>query len=476
MAEFDSEKGYEEFLRSENRLSPGGQTPATPPPPTPESQTPPSPAPSAPQSEWVSGTPDEEPEHEDFSAGYGAPPPPRPQHSASTPSDDSVILEQLRQAMAQDPDVLRRLLGETQQPHGQSLPPGRPYIPESGPHDLQHHPGTPHPAADAGYAPEPAKPRASDRDDVAQTGWRGWVARTLNIAVPKSSAEQLDDVVSYAHSLVQQPLDAPLIIGVTSFKGGVGKSPFAVALGKKIAEIRNQPVVALDADLYGTLLVRTAAADYRARLTSDLGTMTLLASRLRAYGADQVSDVGAYAHPGGSEFYAIPGNRIGHESELTAQGYQEVIAKVSQFYQVIIVDMAQVSKSDLFVTIMKSLTALVMITPPNEVTASFLENTAGLLKQHGIEDLGRRRITVINNNKNLSSADPATLTAGLKLNDSETEVAEIPFDKHIAEDDTIDLDSLSKDTQVSLALAAGALFDAALAPDPSTTQTESDPR
>lgn len=481
MAEFNSE---DDFRRAASDRFPDGMPTGMPGASTP----PPGAAPASPgigdgqslnqpwtpssplQPRPVSGDPDDEADApHDFDSGgyaatgYGAAPgrhSPQ-QHSAGpiggNPADsmgDDELLKLLRQVVGAKPELLARLTADPQ-PVAEiaarySIPPAGAPIPQ---------------------APEPvAKQRVVELPEVAKMGWRGWVARTFNIAMTKSKNEVRQDILSHARDIVNTPFEDSIVIGVTSFKGGCGKTPVTVLLGGIIAETRNQPVLAIDADLHGTLLGRGTDP---AQWTPDSGHATLLASRLQSYGSEQ-NRLEDYVHHGEGSLDILSGNTFGKKSLLTREQYRAVVDKAREDYQIILVDMSQVKEADLYDEVMKSLDALVMLTTPTETALVFQENMATFLRGHGVDaKLGLQRITMINHIYSKDNADIATLAEGLRLADRapddpdrRVEVCELPFDRHIAQNTQIHLDQIAQSTREELTLAAGALFDATLNANP----------
>lgn len=367
------------------------------------------------------------------------------------------MLELFRAAIAANPDLLRQV---TADPQTLALPPRR-----NGTADF----------ANNQVDTVPKKTAAVDRPDVAKTGLRGWFARTFNVAVRKSANEVRGDVLHYAREVINSPLDQPIVIGVTSFKGGCGKTPVTVLLGGIIAATRNEPVLAIDADLHGTLVGRGLDA---LQLKPNAGNATLLAARLHSYGPDQVN-LADYTHRGEGSLHVLPGNVYGKKALLTREQYRSVLDKAREQYRIVIVDMSQVKETDLYDEVMKSLDALVMLTTPTESAVAFQENMATFLRGHEVESrLGLQRITMINHIYARDNADIAALAEGLRLADRapddperRVEVCELPFDKHIALNTQIHLDHIAKGTRDELVLAAGALFDAALNANPTKEQS-----
>lgn len=388
--------------------------------------------------------------------GYAGPPappqyphtqqyPPQPGPGPAQQQPAAMTLDQLRQLAVTNPAEFQRLFGGV-------LP-------------------APVPAEEpAAPAPTPPKARVSDRADVAKTGWRGWVARHLGIAMTKSARESEQDLLDLATANMSVRLSEPIVLGVTSFKGGCGKTHISVALGKLLAEVRGESVLAMDVDLHGMLQsVAMSSAD----IQQSVGTMTTLCARLLAY-PDQVN-IADYLHHAGGGFNVIPGNTFGAEAALSPEGFIEAIELAKRHFSVIIVDMSQVQHSALYATVLQQLTGLVMVTLPDEANTNFLAGTRSLLSARtgvGAEHLITQRVTVINNLfPPLRRHDTNAAAERLKLHETAdaatanprgSDIAEVPFDKQIRECDVLRLDEIGRHTRTALTLLGGALFDAVL--------------
>ncbi|TQC45052.1 hypothetical protein EEB14_33985 [Rhodococcus sp. WS4] len=362
----------------------------------------------------ISGTPDEDSEDES-SAGYDI--------SQERPAEGlpkEAVIAQLAEAFKDNPEAIQQFLAQIQK----------------------------------NDAPEVEERRPARRADLATKGWRGVLAR-LGLPIRKGDAEQLADLIDHAHGVVGADLDRPLIIGVTSFKGGCGKTSTTVVLGRLLAQLRGQPILALDTDLYGTLLAR-GMDTARQEVSTQKGTAMLMAAALRE---NPQVDITKFVRDAGDGLFVVPGNELYKACRMTADDYRNVITALSQVYPIVLVDMSTVQEPDLFGEVLRSLHALVMVSPPNEDSVGFTYLTKTTLKQNAAEWLNQNRITLINHIASVESAvDTEEFAEGLKLNDL-MDVAETPWDRHISGSSLVHLNSMSTDARNAFSLAAAALFD-----------------
>ena len=453
-----------------------------PAPPQPQTQ-PPAPAPgsslSLPPHARVPSPPAAPTPTDHGAYGYrAAPPPQQTAPAASTPEaiQQQQWLEHLRYLALNDPAEFQRLTG--------FAPATAPAAPE---------PTNQSTLGEMFTGTDDESPVDDERSDIATMGWRGWVARHLHIPLRKSSQEHYEDLLDLARDYVRHGDTG--VFGVTSFKGGCGKTRTAVGLAKTISQYRGESVLVLDVDLHGML--QTVAMD-SAAIQPGIGTMTTLSGRLVNYGPDQI-DLHQYLHlamperaaqPGEPPYGAvsiIPGNSFGKEAAISPEGYEAVLDLAKRHFSVIIVDMSQVQKTPLYETVIRSLDGLVMVTLPDETNNNFLAGTRQLLSSRGMnaEHLVSQRVTVINNLfPPARGEDNAAAAARLKLHETAdaattnprgSDVAEVPFDRYIREHDVLDLDRINRRTRDAYLLLAGALYDAVFDIDnrePATTTGE----
>lgn len=269
--------------------------------------------------------------------------------------------------------------------------------------------------------------------DLATQGWRAWLVR-LGIPIRKGAAERFSDLLESAHEAIRRDLDEPVVIGVTSYRGSCGKTSVTVMLARLLAEIRDETVLALDTDLHGTLLSRSVAEGDEAR--SQGMTMHEVAEQLR-FGS---VDLRTVARDGGGGYAFIPGSQTFRANSLSVSGYRMIIDAARQVYPIVLVDMSQLCETELYSAVLESLDGLVMMSPAAEDGVGYLYRTQSELQNRGVDELNSRRITVLNNVSSVrTQVDTEEFARGLKHRDKR-DVAEIPYDRHLATSAPIDMD------------------------------------
>ena len=289
------------------------------------------------------------------------------------------------------------------------------------------------------------------RSDLATQGWRAWLVK-LGIPMRKGAAERFAQTLDSACEVIRRELDGPVVIGVTSYRGSCGKTSSTVLLARLLAEIRGHDILALDTDLHGTLLTRSVGDDHPAR--SQGTTMPDAADRLR----DGI-DVRDLARDGGDGYVFIPGSQTFRANALGVGGYQMIVAAARQVYPIILVDMAQLSDTELYSAVLGSLDGLVMLSPTAEDGVGYLYRTQSELQNRGVDILNGRRITALNNVSAVrSQLDTEEFARGLKHRDKR-DVVEIPYDRHLAAGKQIEFSRISTTTKAALTLSLAALID-----------------
>lgn len=298
---------------------------------------------------------------------------------------------------------------------------------------------------------EPARPAPSlARADLATQGWRSWLVK-LGIPVRKSASERFEEALESAREVIRRDLDGPLVIGVTSYRGSCGKTSTTVLLSRLLTEIRGDDVLALDTDLHGTLLPRSVGDDHPSR--SQGATMSEAAERLR----DGV-DLRSIARNGDGGYAFIPGSQTFRANAVDADGYQMIIEAARQAYPIVLVDMSLLSDTDLYAVVLRSLDAVVMMSPAAKDGVGYLYRTQSELQHRGVDALNGHRITLLNNVASVrSDVDTVELARGLKHRDKR-DVAEIPHDRHLVRPDVIELAQLSPTTKAAFTFSLAALI------------------
>lgn len=269
----------------------------------------------------------------------------------------------------------------------------------------------------------------------AQRGWRRLVHRLSGGRInPGSSKRDLEQ--QRLLEAVRTPLRGDYRIAVMSLKGGVGKTTTTVALGGVFASERGDRVIAIDAnpDL-GTLAQRVAAQG-----------ATTIRDLLNAEETVRYPQVRAYTNQAESRLEVIGSERDPAVSEaFSEQDYRRAIEILQHHYNVILTDCGTGLMHSAMSGVLDLANMLVLVTSPALDGAQSASATLDWLNMHGYDYLAANAVVVISSSApGKPSVDVDQLIEHFRARTRAVHV--IPYDKHLAEGATVDLDRLAKPT------------------------------
>lgn len=307
-----------------------------------------------------------------------------------------------------------------------------------------------------GAAPPPAQysPVPPSLDDAGiinrarnapHSGWRRAVHRAsagrVNPGESRKEREREDLLAQ-----IRQPIAGDFRIAVLSIKGGVGKTTTTLGLGSALSMMRNDRVIAVDANPdRGTLAERV-------RDTSSQSTVRDLLSDPNI---ERYADVRSHTRMAGSRLEVLASEQEPAVSEIFGEAdYRRTVSILRRYYNIILTDCGTGIMHSAMAGVLDLAHAIVLVSSPAIDAARSASATLDWLMQHGHSALVREAHVV------LSASRPGS--AKLKL-DKVYEHFEarcrsvhmIPFDPHLAEGADVDFDLLAPETlQAYLELAA----------------------
>lgn len=281
--------------------------------------------------------------------------------------------------------------------------------------------------------PEPTLEKAPSR------GWRKWLRRD-----GKDGSARRDELAGR----VRRPLSGPYRIAVLSLKGGVGKTTITAALGATLAALRDDRVVALDAN------------PDRGTLSQKVPVQTAATVRhlLRdAEGIEQYSDVRAYTSQGPSRLEVLASESDPTVSQaFSADEYLRASAVLGRFYSLVLTDCATGLTHSAMPAVLGQADVLVVVTSGAGDGAQSAEAILDWLDAHGHQRLATTAIGVVN------TVRPRSAKADIKLVTDHIAarfraVVAVPFDTHLEEQ--IDLERLKPATRDVLTELAAVVAD-----------------
>lgn len=244
---------------------------------------------------------------------------------------------------------------------------------------------------------------------------------------------------------IRRPLRGDYRIAVMSLKGGVGKTTTTVALGGVFSSIRHDRVIAIDAnpDL-GTLAQRVAApgpATIRDLLNADDTSKYASIRQFTTQAKSRLEVIGSERDPAVSESFSD-------------EDYRHAVDILQHHYNVMLTDCGTGLMHSAMSGVLELANSLVLVTSPALDGAQSASATLDWLNLHGYEQLAANSVVVV------SAAHPENATIDMDqliahFRSRTRAVHVIPFDRHLSEGATVDLDRISKETkQAYMELAA----------------------
>lgn len=284
----------------------------------------------------------------------------------------------------------------------------------------------------------------SRRKEGPSQGWRGALNR-IHIPIRKSAAEQAYD---QDIATINRTFRYSKTIGVAAFKGGVGKTTCALSLASTVAEHRTKgEVVAVDTDDRGSLARRVHGEQ-----TSDIQRF--------AYDPDlrTPNEVKSHMMSNSHRLAVLGSNQSPRANGLKPEEYiraQEILQSTHLF---VFVDMDTSAASPAYETIMRSLDALVLVTATSIDSAEAGRSMRDWLRARNLHDLAAHTLVLINHQSPAKPFLDLESTASYYQNNESCPVLEIPWDPHLAEASSVNLDLLDKGTRRQFVKASATLI------------------
>jgi MinD-like ATPase involved in chromosome partitioning or flagellar assembly len=285
------------------------------------------------------------------------------------------------------------------------------------------------------------------RGDVPGRGWRRAVyVGSGHLINPGPSPQELARQDWLRR--VRRPLPGFHQIGVTSIKGGVGKTTVAACLGLVMAENRGDRVIVLDANPdAGTLADRLTGESSvtvrdllnnlnNTRSLTDVAHFTSLVGRLQVLASEQ--------DPAMSDAF----NR---------EEYERVCQVLTRFYNVLITDSGTGLVHSAMEGTLALANSLVIVGAPTVDGASRASKTLDWLRAHGHEGRAARAIVVLSCDRSSAEIDRERLLEHFQARCRA--VVQVPHDPHLATGGRINLHALQEPTRDAFLEIAAYLAD-----------------
>ncbi len=289
-------------------------------------------------------------------------------------------------------------------------------------------------------------------------GWRKWLysASFGRINPGESPDEQR---LRALNATVDTPLRGTYSVVVLGGKGGAGKTTTAAAIGSTLALLRNDKVVAIDAD---SAQAANLAARIDPRASSSFGEV-IADQQLSRY-SDMRSHVGQNA----AGLDVLASSPQAGRSPVDAPTYTEAHRRLERFYSLLIADCGVDLQHPVTAGVLGCADAVVLVASAVPDGAEGAAKVMDWLSEMGYRQLASRMLVVINHirpyssrrDKKQSGQLVATLVERFGDWVGKDKVFVVPFDAHIANAGVLDLDQLRGQTrrrflEITAMLASG---------------------
>ncbi|WP_394941083.1 hypothetical protein [Psychromicrobium sp. YIM B11713] len=303
--------------------------------------------------------------------------------------------------------------------------------------------------------PEPAAALTADRLLLGQqtppvSGWRRWLYLSSfgYINVGDSDKVRLQRVMN--HRIAARLGQRTRYVPVLSRKGGVGKTTVTTLLGMVLADMREDRVIAMDANPdRGTLSDRSPGrADYTAR--------QLVRNR---FSVNSFSELASYVARDGSRLDVLASDTDPAIAEAFDDAdYRAVTDILSRYYSIVLTDSGTGMVHSVMKGTLEKADTVVLVSGGSVDEARLASETLSWLEAHGRHDLVAKAIVVIN-----MSAGEGTLVNVEEIEDHfrsrVKSVLRLPYDKHLAEGSRVDLARLRPATRAAVMELAALTVD-----------------
>ncbi|MFE4836169.1 hypothetical protein ACFRAU_16000 [Arthrobacter sp. NPDC056691] len=303
--------------------------------------------------------------------------------------------------------------------------------------------------------PEPAAALTADRlltrsAAAPVSGWRRWLYQATLGYVNLGDSDRVRIQRAMEHRIAMRLGERTRYVPVLSRKGGVGKTTVTTLLGMVLAELREDRVIAMDANPdRGTLSDRSPGrADFTARqLVKDRFTVNSFA---------QLSN---YTARDGSRLDVLASDTdpmVAHAFDDA--DYRAVTDILGRYYSIVLTDSGTGMVHSVMKGTLEKADAVVLVSGGSVDEARLASETLSWLEAHGRQDLVAKATVVIN-----MAAGDRTL-----VNIDEIEqhflsrvqnVVRIPHDRHLAEGSRIRLGQLKPATRAAAVELAALVVD-----------------
>ncbi|WP_051388754.1 MinD/ParA family ATP-binding protein [Arthrobacter sp. 35W] len=292
--------------------------------------------------------------------------------------------------------------------------------------------------------PEPAAALTADRLLAKSAlppvgGWRLWLYTASFGTINLGDSDKVRIRRATEHSIAARLGERTRYVPVLSRKGGVGKTTVTTLLGMVLADLREDRVIAMDANPdRGTLSDRSPGrADFTAR--------HLVKDRFSVGSFSQLSN---YTARDGSRLDVLASDTDPAVAQaFDDSDYRAVTDILGRYYSIVLTDSGTGMVHSVMKGTLEKADTVVLVSGGSVDEARLASETLSWLEAHGRHDLVARAIVVINMAGGETQVDIDAIEEHFRSRVNH--VLRIPYDKHLAEGSRIVLDQLRPATRLA---------------------------
>lgn len=303
--------------------------------------------------------------------------------------------------------------------------------------------------------PEPASSLTADRLLTSQQrapigGWRLWLYKASFGYLNLGDSDAVRIRRSLEHRVSVRLGERTRYVPVLSRKGGVGKTTVTTLLGMALADIREDRIIAMDANPdRGTLSDRSPGkADFTAR--------QLVQNRFMV---DSFAQLSSYVAREGSRLHVLASDTDPAIAQAFDDAdYRAVTDILGRYYSIVLTDSGTGMVHSVMKGTLEKADAVVLVSGGSVDEARLASETLSWLEAHGRHDLVAKAIVVVNmSSGNRTEVNVHEIEEHFRSRVST--VVRIPYDRHLAEGSRVDLAKLQPKTRDAVVELAALVVD-----------------
>jgi MinD-like ATPase involved in chromosome partitioning or flagellar assembly len=276
------------------------------------------------------------------------------------------------------------------------------------------------------------------RREPAEMGWRKTVyvstGRLVNLGAGPAERRLHD-----WRARITANIPGNYQIAAVSVKGGVGKTRVTAGVGSVFAELRKQPVIAIDANpTYGGL----------GRLI-DPRTQTSVREFLAADDLVDYPKARFYTGQNKQGLEVLAGNQnVANPLALEGRTFTATVSRTRRFYQLALIDCGAEIEHPMFPAVLSASDSLMIVGSCSVEGGLAVETTIDWLAARNGHELLKRSVVVLNDAYRCASTNfitHVTETLGKRVHSVKT----VPWDAHLRDAPTLDFPALQRRTRLA---------------------------